>query len=186
MNFNQIKKKNLNTIEKIGNIEENKTIKNVIISKLKLLKFNKKKNKKSENLLKNIKYTFDILNNIIKYLINISKVESTNSSEYEKQGINNIILPKTIDKLILLIAYFPNSFNKIYVEKLYNIVNLEYYKDLYAIYEINDLLIPFIDNGNISIELLNNDFNNIYENLIDLACNIFNINTDFENMSYIE
>lgn len=178
-------------IKKFGNIEENKVIENVIISKLRLLKFNinkfnNDKEKKTEDLLKNIKYIFDILNNIIKYLINITKNDLNKSTELAKQEISNIILPRNIDKLVLLISYFPNSFDSDVTEKLYNIVHLEYYKDLYSIYEINDLLMPFIDNGDISIELLNKDFKIIYDNVVDLACNIFTLNTDFENISYIE
>jgi len=189
--FTKIKGEDINKIKNIGDVEENKTFKTIIVSKLRLLKFNNnefntKQNKKSEDLLKNIKYAFNILNNIIKYLINLSKTNLNKSSELEKQEIDNIILPKTIDKLILLISYFPNSFNKTTIEKLYNIIHLEYYKDLYSIYEINDLLMSFIDNGDISVELLNSDFNIVYDNLVDLSCNIFNINTDFENISYIE
>jgi len=147
--------------------------------------FNLSNEKKTVDLLKNIKYTFDILNNIIKYLINITNNDSENINEKTQKDIDNIILPVNVDKLVLLIAYFPNSFNEDVTKLLYNIINLDCYKDLYAIYQINDLLMPFIDNGEISIEMLNKDFNIIYENLCELVCELFNLNTDFECLTYI-
>ena len=43
---------------------------------------------------------------------------------------------------------------------------------------------PFIDNGDISVELLSKDFDILYEYIVELATVIFNLNTDFENISY--
>ena len=188
MNTNNVKK----NISDALLDDENKTCKNITISKLRLLKYNIDKfntnEKKTEVLLKNIKYSFDILNNIIKFLIINSKKKYDKNSHIQNKDINEIYklikLPKSIDKLILLISYFPKSFDDFSQKKFYDIISLEFYNQLYSIYEINDLLMPFIDNGDISVELLSKDFDILYEYIVELATVIFNLNTDFENISY--
>jgi hypothetical protein len=168
---------------------ETNGLKDLLISKLSLLKYNNdnmKNHDKLDNktLFKNIKYAIDILNNVIKYLI-----LKTDNDKYTNDIKNNgliIKLPKSIEKLVLLISYYDSAFDDFVTQKLFEIIDLDFYTELYSIYEINDLLIPFVANDSIKSDQLNADFLILYNYLMELCCNIFNLNTDLEEENYIE
>lgn len=165
------------------------TLKSVIINKLKVLKMINDEPVESTgsyniSTFKKIKYGIDILNNSIKYLI-----LKTNDDKYTKDIKDNTIkieIPTSIDKLVLLISYYDKSFDAFVIQKLYDIVDLDFFQELYSIYTVNDNLIQYVADDSISYSDLNTDFNILYKNIIDFCCYIFTINTDFEETSYFE
>ena len=176
-------------MKKSLNICENNTLKNIIISKLQLLKItNDNPLESADNynisIFKKIKYSIDILNNSIKYLI----IETNNDKYVNDIKDDKIIItiPRNIEKLILLISYYENTFDEFIIQKLYDIVSLDFFEQLYSIYDINDKLMAYVASNDISYSSLNTDFVILYKHLIELCCYIFELNTDFEENTYFE
>ena len=169
------------------NICENESLKNIIISKLHLLKIthdNPEETNESYNIsiFKKIKYTIDILNQIIKYLI----IRTNNDKYINEIKDTKITIPRNIDKLVLLMSYYDNTFDEFTKQKLYDIISLDFFNQIYSIFDIHEKLIQYVACDGISYASLNSDFIILYKHLIELSCHIFNLNTDFEEDNYIE
>ena len=169
---------------RIDNMKEH--IKTITFLKVELTKNDIKtydKTQSSEHLLKNIKNIFELFNYTIKYLI-VDKKNNLTGQVDEKN--NDIKIPNSLDNLVVLISYF-EDFDEFIVKKLYDIISLEFYTELYSIYQIKEELIPFIDTDDktqINVSKLYEDYTILYENFIELFCYVFDVNSDMTDNYY--
>ena len=98
---------------------------------------------KKENIIQMIIVTSGNLN---RYKVNL---EDKNNLKDEKN--NDIKIPNSLDNLVVLISYF-EDFDDFIVKKLYDIISLEFYTELYSIYQIKEELIPFIVVSELQLE----------------------------------
>ena len=133
------------------------------------------------NMFKKIKIVFITLADLFKFLILQVDDERYQKIEYEK-----IKFPKTIDELILIIGCYGDAFTIEMQEELLNILDNVSFKDLYTISEIPNNMIPFVADDNINLKLLSADYLKFSNDVKNIACNILNINTDFDDTSLID
>jgi hypothetical protein len=129
----------------------------------------------SEQLFKKISMLFKILKSLLKHLI-----LQINEENYQEIHINDVKFPKSIDQLIIIIGLFNKAFNQETTALLYDIVSFNNYTDFVSISEINYMLIPFVADGDIKTEKLFQDFGEFKLIVRDFACEVLNLNTNFD------
>lgn len=133
------------------------------------------------NIFKKIKMIFNILSDLLKY-----KIAQITDERYQKIYDEKIKFPETLDKLIVVIGCYSDAFTQDDMEILYNVINYTAFSDLYNIANINSHMIPFVINDSINVLQLQNDFNGFANMVKNFACDVLNVNTNFQEDSFIE
>ena len=133
------------------------------------------------NIFKKTKILFIILSDILKFLILQVNDERYKKTEYEK-----IKFPATLDELILIMGCYGEAFDVDMQGEFLTILDNISFKDLYTISEIPTNMIPFVADDNINLELLSVDYLRFSNDVKNIACNILTLNTDFDDMYFIE
>lgn len=124
----------------------------------------------SRRYIKNIKCLFSALSNMIHYRILLVDPSKVNEK---------FILPSNIDKLILLMGYYPDAFDENLNTMLYQLISAKYYSSLYTMSNIVDGLYDITDNIDNSSFIL--DYYIVYENIMHILQYGFEIDSDYED-----
>lgn len=143
------------------------------------LKENKKK--EVESIFKNTKMLFIILSNLMR--IHIMKVDD---EKYKKVGDKKIEFPSSIERLILAIGCYNDAFNIDMREMLFNLIESDSFGDMYRISKIPVNMYPFVINEEFGLDDLKKDYEEFSRHVRNIACEILEVNTDFEEASFIE
>ncbi len=100
--------------------------------------------------------------------------------KYKNIYDEKVKFPESVDKLILIIGCYGDAFTQEYSEILYSILNLECFADLYSIANIHQNMIPFVATDKLDFEALSQDYDIFSEKAKNFACEILEVNTDFE------
>ena len=134
-----------------------------------------------QQLFKKIKILFLILEDLIKL-----KIIHINEDRYQKVLDEKIKFPKTIDSLIIIMGCYSEAFDYDYQTNILNIIDLPFFNDMVSIADIHVNMIPFVANDKINLFSLKSDFNSFALVVRNLACDILEVNTDFNTESMIE
>lgn len=139
------------------------------------------KNEQSIQIFKQIQMLFHILIDLIKY-----KILNINEEDYQKIESKKLKFIKDIDNLVLMMGCYYKAFNKDIEEQLYHIVMKPYYKDFITISEINIHMMPFVVDDKLQMNKLHNDFRDFTESIKNLACEILDVDTDFDEHNLMD
>jgi hypothetical protein len=141
--------------------------------------FNSQNNETKEvinhTIFKKISMIFKSLKKLFKFLI-----VQVDEEKYQKSQYDDIKFPQNIDHLTLIIGSFDKAFNNELAGLLYSIVNFDNYADFLCISQINASFIPFVADDSINTDKLINDFNAFKLLVRDFACEVLNVNVNFE------
>ena len=129
-----------------------------------------------ETLFKKINFTFMGLSNLIKI-----RLLHVNEENYQKANDQKIIFPNDLNTLIIILATFDKAFNHKHKEDLFSIVSFHAFDILYKISKINSLLHTFIIDEKTDYTKISNDFDEFNLLVTEFACDILNVNTEFES-----
>jgi len=132
-------------------------------------------------MFKKINILFSAMSDILKY--NITKIDG---DKYKKVADEQVMFPKNLDSLIIIMGCYSDAFNEDVHQDLYNIVDLSFYESFYNISQINSSMIPFIVNDEIDSDKLKVDYNIFAEKVLNFVCNTLNVNTDLDDEFLIE
>lgn len=132
-------------------------------------------------IFKKINVLFSILGNLLKF-----SITSVDDERYQKTTDEHVKFPKTLDKLICVIGCYSEAFTQNIQEDLFRIIDSSMFNDLYAIAQIDHLMIPFVANDKINEESLKRDYLEFSNSVRNIACDMLNINTDFDDEQIIE
>ena len=164
--------KNTENTESPENKEEHNSIMDEI-NELKITELQKN--------FKKVKILFYILADLLKF-----KITQVNDERYQKVLDEQIKFPKNMDALILVMGIYGEAFDYDFQSVLLNIIDLPFFNDMVSISEIHVNMIPFVANEKINSASLKEDFNTFAEIVKNLACDVLQINTDFNKESMIE
>lgn len=132
-------------------------------------------------IFKKISLLFQALSELLKFII-----IQVNDERYQKAIDEKIEFPTNVDQLIIVIGCYGDAFTQDMQEDLFQILEMNSFKEIYTIAKINHVMIPFVANDKIDIKLLEADYIKLSEVVKNFACDVLNVNTDFENGSIIE
>lgn len=135
----------------------------------------------SHQLFKKINLLFKSLSNLIKILL-----LRIDDEQYQDAKDQKIIFPHDIETLIIILGTFDKAFNEELTDILFQIISWPTFGDLYNISSINTMLIPFVADDKIDEILLKKDFDDFSILVKDFACEVLNLNIDFEPHNWIE
>jgi hypothetical protein len=135
----------------------------------------------THQLFKKINLLFKSLSNLIKILL-----LRIDDEQYQKAKDQKIIFPHDMETLIIILGTFNKAFSEDLIEMLFQIISCPTFTDLYNISNVNTLLIPFVADDKINEDLLKKDFADFSILAKDFACEVLNLNTDFEPYNWIE
>jgi hypothetical protein len=133
------------------------------------------------DLFKKIKMLFSTLESLIKILI-----IRVDDPRYQNAIDEKTAFPKTVDGLIVIVGCYNDAFSKEISEELFNIVDCDAFSEMRTISGIDYNMIPFVATDRINNELLQVDYLKFSGLVKNFACNVLNINTDFEKGSIFE
>jgi len=142
---------------------------------------NEIKIKELQKNFKKVKILFFILADLLKF-----KITQVNDERYQKVLDEQIKFPNNMDSLILVMGIYGEAFDYDFQSVLLNIIDLPFFNDMVSISEIHVNMIPFVANEKINSASLKEDFNTFAEIVKNLACDVLEINTDFNKESMIE
>jgi hypothetical protein len=134
-----------------------------------------------EILFKKINFTFMGLSNLIKI-----RLLQINEENYQKANDQKILFPNDLNTLIIILATFDKAFNHDHKQFLFNLVSFHGFDILYKISKINPELHPFIIDEKTDYTKISNDFDEFNLIVTEFACDILNVNTDFETHNIVE
>jgi hypothetical protein len=142
---------------------------------------NEIRSNKLHTIFKKINILFTILNMLLKF-----KIVGVADERYQSAVDSPVVFPQTMDKLICVIGCYNEAFTQDIQESLFNIIDLQQFADLYSISKINYNMIPFVANDKINRVELNADYDQFSNKVKNIACEMLDINTDFEHDSIFE
>lgn len=134
-----------------------------------------------QQLFKKINLLFKGLSNLIKILL-----LQINDKQYQDAKDQKIIFPHDIETLTIILGTFNKAFNEELIEMLFQIISYPAFTDLYNISNINTLLVPFVADDKINKILLKKDFDKFSILVKDFACEVLNLNTDFDPYDWVD
>lgn len=129
----------------------------------------------NQKIFKKISISFKVLKQLLTILLLY-----VDDKQYQEIKNNEVKFPKDIENLSIIVGTFNKAFNREIQEKLYEIVNFPHYSDFMSIAEVNNLLIPFVADNSIKTDVLIDDFIKFSQLIKDLACEVLNVNINFE------
>lgn len=129
----------------------------------------------NQKIFKKISISFKVLKQLLTILLLY-----VDDKQYQEIRNNEVKFPKDIENLSIIVGTFNKAFNREIQEKLYEIVNFPHYSDFMSIAEVNNLLIPFVADNSIKTDVLIDDFIKFSQLIKDLACEVLNVNINFE------
>jgi len=129
----------------------------------------------NQKIFKKISISFKILKQLLTIL-----VLRVDDKQYQEIKDNEVKFPKDLEHLSIVVGTFHKAFDREIQEILYEIVDFPHYSDFISMAEVNNLLIPFVADNSIKTDVLIDDFNKFSQLVKDLACEVLNVNTDFE------
>lgn len=129
----------------------------------------------NQKIFKKISISFKVLKQLLTILL-----LCVDDKQYQEIRNNEVKFPKDIENLSIIVGTFNKAFNREIQEKLYEIVNFPHYSDFMSIAEVNNLLIPFVADNSIKTDVLIDDFIKFSQLIKDLACEVLNVNINFE------
>lgn len=126
-------------------------------------------------LFKKINFTFQSLNNLIKFLL--LRIDDKN---YQMANDKKIIFPCDLDTLIIILGTFDRAFSYDHKQLLFNIVTFSEYEILYKISNINSEMIPFVIDDKTDYSKINDNFKKFNILVTEFACDVLNLNTEFK------
>jgi hypothetical protein len=129
----------------------------------------------NQDLFKKISMTFKILKELIRIIIMEIKED-----QYQQVIDSELKFPEDMERLSLVVGVFYKAFNDEMAELLFKIVDFHHYQDFRSISEINYMLIPFVADDSIDVKRLTQDFEEFKLIVRDFACEVLNLNINFE------
>lgn len=127
---------------------------------------------------KKIQLLFSVLGDLMKFL-----VMQIADEKYAKAVSEKIVFPKSVDKLAIVIGCYNDAFTHWHSESMYNIITIDCFADLCNIAGIHQDMIPFVANDKLNMDELSRDYDIFSEKTRHFACDVLDINLDFNNNS---
>jgi hypothetical protein len=123
-----------------------------------------------------VKYLFNLLNDIMKYMI-----ISIDDEKYQEIKDKHVLFPDNEDKLICIVSMYHKAFSPDINEILYEIVNYPKFADLQAISNIPHELVSSVVDDTVEHEALQRDFDEFSTMIKILSVDVLKIGIDFSS-----